>query len=119
MLCLGCRTNQILHFDSQCTHHWQEEVELLFEEMKQTLLFLERHAKWWTERVSAMATTDEALSEGCHAYAKHQAELQQQIRGSFAHMWRDMQRLLDVANANNVSLPSVTDRFSFSYLICD
>ena len=85
-------------------HRWQEEVKLLFKEMQRTLLFLEWHAKWWTERIGAIATTDEALSEGYRAYAECQAALRGQIGGSFAHMWRNTQHLLDVANAD-VSLP--------------
>jgi len=85
------------------THRWQEEVELLFEEMQRTLLFLEWHAKWWMEHTSAIATTDEALSEGRRAYAECQAELWRRIGGSFAHMWKDTQHLLDVANGNSVS----------------
>ncbi|KIM60068.1 hypothetical protein SCLCIDRAFT_26859 [Scleroderma citrinum Foug A] len=88
------------------THHWQEEVKLLFEEMQRTLRFLEWHAKWWTERTSAIVTTNKAVSEGHHAYAEHQAELWHQIGWSFAHMWRDTQRFLDVANAGSVSSPS-------------
>lgn len=87
-------------------HRWKEEVSLLFEEMWRTLLFFEWHTKWWTERTSAIATTDEALTEGCRAYAEHQADLRCQIGGSFAHMWRDMQHLLDIANADSVSSPS-------------
>ena len=72
-------------------HCWQEEVKLLFEEMQRTLLFLEWHAKWCTERIGAIVTTDEALSEGYRAYAEHQVALRGQIGGSFAHMWRNMQ----------------------------
>ena len=60
--------------------------------------------QWWTERIGAIATTDEALSEGYRAYAERQAALWGQIGGSFAHMWRNTQHLLDVANAD-VSLP--------------
>ncbi|KIM62429.1 hypothetical protein SCLCIDRAFT_24966 [Scleroderma citrinum Foug A] len=86
-------------------HRWQEEVKLLFEEMQWTLLFLEWHAKWWMERIGAVATTDEALSEGHRAYTECQAELWHWIGGSFAHMWRNMQLLLDVANTDSVSLP--------------
>lgn len=86
-------------------HHWQEEVKLLFEEMQRTLRFLEWHAKWWTECAGAIVTTDEALSEGCCAYAERQAALRHQIRGSFAHMWRDTHHLLDLANGDS-SVPS-------------
>ncbi|KAI6041640.1 hypothetical protein EDC04DRAFT_2867093 [Pisolithus marmoratus] len=80
-------------------HRWEEEVALslqafhnfscqnivLLEEMQRTLQFLEWHSKWWMDR----------LSEGRHAYAKHQAELHDQIRQSFAHMWRDTKRFLE------------------------
>ena len=48
-------------------------------------------------------TSDEALSEGRHAYAVHQAELCRQITGLFAHTWRDTQSFLDFADARVVS----------------
>ncbi|KAI6009436.1 hypothetical protein F5J12DRAFT_905029 [Pisolithus orientalis] len=82
-----------------CTHHWEEEVRLLFEEKQHTLQFLEWHANWWMGCASAIATGDKALSNGCHAYAEHQAELQHQLTRSFADMWKDTQCFLDVANA--------------------
>ncbi|KAI5999825.1 hypothetical protein F5J12DRAFT_684953, partial [Pisolithus orientalis] len=70
------------------THHWEEEVRLLFEEKQCALQFLEWHANWWMGHASAIATGDKALSDGCHAYAKHQAGLQHQLTRSFADMWK-------------------------------
>ena len=55
------------------------------------------------ERRSTITTSDEALSEGRHAYAVRQAELRRQIAGSFAHTWRDTQSFLDFADARVVS----------------
>ncbi|KAI5992012.1 hypothetical protein F5J12DRAFT_907442 [Pisolithus orientalis] len=45
-----------------CTHHWEEEVRLLFEEKQHTLQFLEWHTNWWMGHASAIATGDKALS---------------------------------------------------------
>ncbi|KAI6156579.1 hypothetical protein BKA82DRAFT_4325506 [Pisolithus tinctorius] len=90
-----------------CTHRWEEEVRLLFEEKQRTLQFLEWHANWWMGRASAIATGDKALSDGCHAYAEHQAELRHQLTRSFADMWKDTQRFLDVADAYSVSPSSI------------
>jgi len=84
-------------------HHWEEEVKLLIEEQQHTLQFLEWHASWWMERASAIMTSDEALSEGHRVYAERQANLCLQIQGSFAHMWRDMQKFIDLADAQCVS----------------
>ena len=84
-------------------HRWEEEVRLLFKEMQRTLQFLEWHANWWMERRSTITTSNEALSEGCHAYAVRQAELRHQIAGSFAHTWRDTQSFLDFADTRGVS----------------
>ena len=86
-----------------CAHRWEEEVRLLFEEMQRTLRFLEWHTNWWMERCSTIMTSDEALSEGWHAYAVRQAELRRQIARSFAHIWRDTQSFLDFADARGVS----------------
>ena len=86
-----------------CAHRWEEEVRLLFEEMQHTLRFLEWHANWWMERHSTITASDEALSEGHHAYAVHQAELHCQIAGSFSHTWRDTQSFLDFADTHVVS----------------
>ena len=80
-------------------HRWEEEVRLLFEEQQRTLRFLELHASWWMERASAITTSDEALSEGCRAYAERQANLRLQIRGSFSHMWKDTRKFLNLADA--------------------
>jgi len=84
-------------------HRWEEEVKLLIEEQQRTLRFLEWHASWWMERASAITTSDEALSEGRRAYAERQANLRLQIQGSFAHMWRDTQKFIDLADAQCVS----------------
>ena len=82
-----------------CAHCWEEEVRLLFKEQQRTLQFLEWHASWWMERASAITTSDEVLSEGCHAYAERQANLRLQIRGSFSHMWKDTRKFLNLADA--------------------
>ena len=79
-------------------HRWEEEVVLLFEEMQRTLRFLEWHGKWWMDRTGTIVTTDKALSEGRRAYAECQAELRDQIRRSFSHMWRDANRFLELAD---------------------
>jgi len=65
--------------------------------MQRTLRFLEWHAKWWMDQTGAIVTTNKTLSEGRRAYAERQAELQGQIRQSFAHTWRDTKRFQEIA----------------------
>ena len=66
--------------------------------MQRTLRFLEWHAKWWMDQTGTIVTTDKMLSKGRRAYAKHQAELWDRIRQSFAHTWRDTKCFLEVAD---------------------
>ncbi|KAG2133551.1 uncharacterized protein EDB93DRAFT_1242852 [Suillus bovinus] len=54
---------------------WDEEVELLQEEMRHVVSFLSWHAGWWEEQASwrmALATPEQ---EGVRGYARHQAAL--------------------------------------------
>lgn len=66
-----------------------EEVLLLREEMRRTMVFLEWKADWWKkERRTLRVTADAALNEGLVAYADEQANLQRRLRAHFQDGWR-------------------------------
>ncbi|KAJ7578939.1 hypothetical protein C8J56DRAFT_796992 [Mycena floridula] len=65
---------------------WEEEVQLLEEEMRRVLVTLEWKAWWWEQRISFLKFSD-AHSAGCAAYARKQAFLLRRLRSKFADMW--------------------------------
>jgi len=68
---------------------WGEEVELLQEEMRRVLNFLEWHAQWWVERAGNRGKVDDlGLREGLPAYALRQASIRIKLREKFATLWR-------------------------------
>ncbi|KAF9552469.1 hypothetical protein CPC08DRAFT_738160 [Agrocybe pediades] len=50
----------------------REEVLLLREEMRQTVLFLEWKARWWDQRLTSRQVDNKELAEGLRAYASSQ-----------------------------------------------
>jgi hypothetical protein len=66
---------------------WSEEVELLEEEMRRVLRFLQWHATWWKEQAHRRACEKEADSEGLQAYALRQADLRESLRERFILLW--------------------------------
>ncbi|KAH7905178.1 hypothetical protein BJ138DRAFT_1231765, partial [Hygrophoropsis aurantiaca] len=61
---------------------WSEEVELLFEEKRRTLKFLDWQAKWWTAHANVDWIEDPLLKEGALAYAHRQASLRRKLAAS-------------------------------------
>ncbi|KAJ7795160.1 hypothetical protein B0H14DRAFT_2391995 [Mycena olivaceomarginata] len=78
---------------------YAEEIDLLEEEMRRVLQFLQWRADWWTSLVGLRAGKQEelALREGHAAYAGKQAGYMQGLRDCFEHQWRDVARELEVA----------------------
>ncbi|KAF8178176.1 hypothetical protein K438DRAFT_1472910, partial [Mycena galopus ATCC 62051] len=69
---------------------YAEEVDLLQEEMRRVLQFLEWRASWWRSRVGLRASQhshNEALAEGHAAYADKQAGYLAGLREAFASQW--------------------------------
>jgi hypothetical protein len=66
---------------------WTEEVELLCEEMRRTLAFLEWKAEWWRNQARRRADAPAHLRHGIEAYAMRQAALQQRIANRHAKHW--------------------------------
>lgn len=66
---------------------WAEEVDLLLEEMRRTLAFLEWKASWWRGQKTRRSNEPAALAHGLSAYAERQAALHEQIAASHARYW--------------------------------
>ena len=67
---------------------WNEEVELLQEEMRRVLVFLDWKSGMWFQKVGARAgscTPD--VQYGIDAYARRQANIHREIAISFASQW--------------------------------
>ncbi|TDL14504.1 hypothetical protein BD410DRAFT_845964 [Rickenella mellea] len=74
---------------------WAEEVTLVCEEMRRTLVFLEWRAVWWLSQANRRAAAqsvdghaiDLGLQSGLHAYAMKQAATQRALAKRFAQLW--------------------------------
>ncbi|KAF8157610.1 hypothetical protein K438DRAFT_1986399 [Mycena galopus ATCC 62051] len=67
-----------------------EEVDLLQEEMRRILAFLDWRAAWWTSLVGLRVEGDDTLREGHAAYALKEAGYLQGICERFTHLWRNV-----------------------------
>ncbi|KAG1901598.1 uncharacterized protein F5891DRAFT_1128045 [Suillus fuscotomentosus] len=68
-------------------HWWEEEVQLLYEEMRRVLTFLEWQAGWWDTQGSRRQFGSSAFTEGAVAYAHRQAMLRQSMSAWFRLLW--------------------------------
>ncbi|KAL5476488.1 hypothetical protein ACEPAI_3345 [Sanghuangporus weigelae] len=66
---------------------WREEIELVMEEMRRTLVFLIWKAKQWDQRVKSSDFGSKELNEGLRAYATKQADIQQNLAICFFRLW--------------------------------
>ncbi|KAJ7437720.1 hypothetical protein FB451DRAFT_1416704 [Mycena latifolia] len=67
---------------------WTEEVQLLREEMRRVMRFLEWRARWWEGQRRARGTQiSAALEAGLDAYAARQADLHRKITLCFKTAW--------------------------------
>ncbi|KAG1722176.1 uncharacterized protein EDB91DRAFT_1240244 [Suillus paluster] len=82
--------------------HWAEEVELLKEEMRRILQFLEWDAQRWDEQglENTLEDAGEDEREGRMAYAKRQASLRRMLAESFKTSWTDTLALVDTFDHN-------------------
>jgi hypothetical protein len=74
---------------------YAEEVDLLEEEMRRVLQFMDWRADWWMSLVGLRAgMQDEALREGHEGYAVRQAGYMKGIRDRFAAQWKDTAKFI-------------------------
>ena len=68
---------------------WTEEVELLQEEMRRVVAFLEWKLEDWLGKQNARSTTTTAsIKSGLQAYARKQAAVYHDLAVSFSNLWR-------------------------------
>lgn len=70
------------------SHRAREEAELLVEEMRRVLEFLEWKARWWDTRKSGWQGVSPDLMEGLRSYAVDQAGMQRALAASFRLLWK-------------------------------
>ena len=66
---------------------WDEEVQLVKEEMRRVLAFLEWKAVWWTEEGGRDLAVRPDIADGIRAYAAKQAHIYRALACSFKMCW--------------------------------
>jgi len=66
---------------------WDEEVQLVAEEMRRVLAFLEWKASWWDRQGEAQLNVSRDILEGTRAYAAKQAHINRALAVSFEVRW--------------------------------
>ena len=66
---------------------WKEEAELLQEEMRRVVMFLEWKSQDWLKKVEARGNTTPDIGSGLNAYARKQAAIHHNLTVSFAKLW--------------------------------
>ncbi|KAG1887397.1 uncharacterized protein F5891DRAFT_1132270 [Suillus fuscotomentosus] len=82
----GFNSNELGLQDSQA-HRWEEEVQLLREEMCHIIAFLDWQAGWWDMQGPRCAFNSLQAGEGALAYAQRQANLRQQMVIHIKSVW--------------------------------
>ncbi|KAG1735547.1 hypothetical protein EDB19DRAFT_1993303 [Suillus lakei] len=83
----GVSTNTEYGLQDSLPHRWEEEIQLLREEMRRVLAFFEWQAVWWDAQSSQHAFRLPEAAEGGAAYACRQASLRRSMASHFRSMW--------------------------------
>ena len=76
------------------SRRWCEEVELLKEEMRQTLEFLKwKSSRWAAKALELNLSFSPALREGMSAYAFRQAVIFESLHDHFSSLWQGLRVL--------------------------
>ncbi|KAJ3536762.1 hypothetical protein NM688_g6792 [Phlebia brevispora] len=67
---------------------WEEQVHILIEEQRRTLVSLEQTALQWDRREQKASKMDDAYSSGLAAYAAEQAWIQRGLHAKFKALWQ-------------------------------
>lgn len=62
--------------------------------------FLCWQLKWWLNKQNLIVMDNPVFEEGLNAYAQQQATLKVDLEKHFIHVWRNMQRYVDIANGD-------------------
>ena len=66
---------------------WEEEGELLEEEMRRVIEYFEWKSQWWREQASRRSGSDAALLRGLRAYAEKQACVSEGLAQRCVELW--------------------------------
>ncbi|KAK7008357.1 hypothetical protein R3P38DRAFT_2551264, partial [Favolaschia claudopus] len=77
-------------------HRWKEEVDLLEEEARRILVFLDWKAGWWRALHDRDEVVDREVKEGPQAYAERQACIQVTMKERFEADWKDVARWISM-----------------------
>jgi hypothetical protein len=67
---------------------WVEERELLQEEMRRVIVYLEWKSRWWSEKIGSRVDSSASdIQRGADAYARKQAHINRDIAIQFASQW--------------------------------
>ncbi|GJF00552.1 CxC2 domain-containing protein [Phanerochaete sordida] len=76
---------------------WGEELKLLPEEMRRTVVYHSWKAEWWAKRASLRPDASAALREGLAAYAHRQAAIRRGLSAQADALWKKTTRALSKA----------------------
>jgi hypothetical protein len=68
-------------------NRWEEEVHLIQEEMRRTIVYYEWKESWWLEQETRRSAGDDSIQQGLAAYAQKQAHYCKCLAESFARAW--------------------------------
>lgn len=69
------------------SHRWREEVGMVLEEMRRTLVSFEQKAVWWLSRKHLRTELPSAIHHGVNAYAEKQARLLERRVAQYSSYW--------------------------------
>jgi hypothetical protein len=84
-VCIGLRCEWVK--SKARADRWNEEVQLVNEEMRRVLAFLEWKAVWWTEEGGRDLGVRLDIADGIRAYAAKQAYISRALACSFKMRW--------------------------------
>ena len=83
--CIGLRCEWVK--SKARADRWNEEVQLVKEEMRRVLAFLNWKAVWWTEEGGRDLGVRPDIADGIRAYAAKQASINRKLAHSFKKRW--------------------------------
>jgi hypothetical protein len=66
---------------------WEEEVQIIQEEMRRTIVYYEWKQQWWLEKNYQQTNSEDAIQHGITAYSQKQAHYCKCMAESFAIAW--------------------------------
>jgi hypothetical protein len=66
---------------------WDEEVHILQEEMRRTIVYYEWKQQWWIRQIPQATTSEDTIQFGISAYSQKQAHYCKSMAESFARAW--------------------------------